>query len=271
MANKLITQLTATELYQSRILGKPILKLSHPISTIQQGYEIQHQLFHMIQGKKNNTCTRFFKIANTNQSSQSFLQLFEPFYGQVPSSHIHYYRKNQKHTINIDISKCNVRLIELEFAFRMGADGKIPDAIIPSIEIVHSSFVDWRSQSAPSLIADLACNFCFILGEPIPWNEHNNNISLPFPKFHVISTKHNSEITRTNGNPANVMGHPLNVLEWFIKQQQSNSNLPFLKSGDIVSTGVCSDPPYYYARSGDIITVNYGPTFGGEEMIFHIT
>ena len=86
-----------------------------------------------------------------------------------------------------------------------------------------------------------------ILGDP---QEHWRTIDFP---NHPVQLLVNHKIV-SEGNGANVLGNPLNVMAWLANHLQSRGLS--LKSGDIVTTGTACD--VYNAEAGDNITADFG-------------
>ena len=198
-----------------------------------------------------------YKAANTNETSQKFLSLPDPFFGPllVPEN-----RPNA--TANLTqtfkgISKLWVKLCEPEFALQGGENGEIT-AVAPAIEIVHSSFLDWKQVGALSLIADLACNGAWFRGPSVPISQAR----LEGCSLYVNGKKH------SDGHASKVLGSPMTVVNK-LKAFLEKNGLDYisqgsLKPGDWISTGVCVDPPYHICSPGDDILVKFS---GGIEPI----
>jgi 2-keto-4-pentenoate hydratase len=151
--------------------------------------------------------------------------------------------------------------VEAEFAFEMARD--LPPAtaprsrneiaaavkgVIPGIEIVDSRFDDWTTIGAPSLIADNACNAAWVKGAIVTdWQ----SIDLAAQAVRVIV---NGKVLR-EGTGSNVLGHPLNALEWLVNSL-SERGLG-LKTGQYVTTGVTTE--VYMGERGDRIIADFGP------------
>lgn len=180
----------------------------------------------------------------------------------------------------IDVSKMNVKLIEPEYGFLLGKDIK-PDAstddivdaiykVVPAIEIVHSSFDDWKKASVGQLIADLACNGCWIYNEhsdPLTQEQKAKIKDLKYLAFHsnylhVQKTGNLTweDIISNRSKPAQQgiglrVGDPFDVLVWLVKELSKDNN--HLKKGEFVTTGITVDPPYTTADEGKKIIVDF--------------
>jgi 2-keto-4-pentenoate hydratase len=202
------------------------------------------------------------KIACTNVTAQQQLSVDGPFRGRLLS---HFCYDSPAH---LDTNDFFMRVIEAEFGFRMARDltpaphtrDEIADAIegvIPAIEIVDSRFDDWTTIGAASLTADNACNAAWVKGALLTkWRE----IDLAAQLVRVIV---NGRVER-EGSGANVLGHPLNAMEWLVNSLAAGGL--GLKAGEYVTTGVTT--VVYMAERGDHITADFGPV-GSAEVTFY--
>ena len=119
-----------------------------------------------------------YKAACTSQIAQAALEIDRPLFGQLMS---HSSRPSGSALAASDFVH---RVIEAEFAFRMGADA-IPragghtidsiaaciDAVIPAIEVVDYHYVAW-TIGALQVAADNAIHGAWVYGEPVTdWAE----------------------------------------------------------------------------------------------------
>jgi 2-keto-4-pentenoate hydratase len=248
----------ATLLFQARKFGFRLHEMPPNIrpDTINEAYDVQNRLKQMMLNVNAGRNLIGYKAANTNPSSQQFLQLNEPFFGPLISSEYVGLVGTSRHPaiIKSGMKYLNVRLCEPEFAFLIGEERKLV-GVAPALEIVHSSYLDWKTVGAPSLIADLACNGGWIRGEAVPLS---SNIELKGCKLLV------NENAFGFGHANKVMGTPLNVIETFLKQPQSLN----LKEGDWITTGVCVDPAsYHYLSKGDRVEVQFEGGIGSVAII----
>jgi len=204
-----------------------------------------------------------YKIACTSKSARDFLNFYEPFYGRLLSPFVHV------SPARLSANDFSMRVIEPEFAFRIAKDlpasaapyrmdtiATAVDAVLPAIEIVETSYIDWTKVDVPSLIADNGCNGAWVQGPSYPdWEK------IDFPAHQVTLVVNGKQIRRGQGDA--IMGHPFNALTWLANTlcQQGSG----LKAGDLVSTGTCTD--VYEAEAGDDIRVDFG-TIGAVELLF---
>jgi 2-keto-4-pentenoate hydratase len=69
-----------------------------------------------------------------------------------------------------------------------------------------------------------------------------------------VSVTVNGKVLR-EGSGGNVLGHPLNALEWLVNNLSARGL--GLKAGQYVTTGVTTE--VYMAERGDRITAHFGP------------
>ena len=134
-----------------------------------------------------------------------------------------------------------LRGIECEFAFQLAADfepreepyeleeaAERVSAPIPAIEIVSPRLDHPIRYGAPSAIADCGVNGALVLGAAaLDWQA----LDLA---THLVRLEIDGE-RKAEGTGALVLGHPLNVLTWFVNRYTASGRT--LPAGQIVSTG----------------------------------
>jgi len=162
------------------------------------------------------------------------------------------------------------RLIEPEFAFRLGADlpprealynrEEIAAAVVslhPAFEVVTSAYgAAWADAGLAQLIADNGVHGCLVLGPGTgDWR------GLDLAAHEVVFEKDGAAVGRGTG--ANALGHPLNALAWLADLGALEGR--GLKAGDLVTTGLVT--PFAYAEAGDRLRADYG-SLGAVELRF---
>ena len=215
-----------------------------------------------------------FKVAATNRKVQDLLGIEEPFSGCLFRERVH------QSPAELPAGDFAFRLIEPEFAFRLGADlpardaaydrGEVGQAVAslhPAFEVVTSAYgAAWTGLSAPALIADNAIHGAFVLGRGVagpgvdgPGVKDWRGLDLA---AHPVILFHNgTEAGRGSG--ANALGHPLNALAWLADQGVLGGR--GLKAGDLVTTGLVT--PFVYAEPGDQVRADFG-ALGEVELRF---
>ena len=231
-------------------------------ATPEAGYECQDQVVKRLLEHYGGQVVGY-KIACPNRLAQELLNLDGPFCGSLMSAFCF------DSPAKLRASNYSARVVEAEFAFRMGRDlpaaseplsreyiaGAIETAI-PSIEIVDSRFMSWTRVGAPSLIADCACNAAWVRGPEVSnWG----GIDLAAQPVRLVV---NGEVVHRGSGEA-VLGHPLNAIRWLVDTLHSRGL--GLKKGHWVTTGVTTE--VYFAEAGDHIVADFGP-IGTAEVIF---
>jgi 2-keto-4-pentenoate hydratase len=201
-----------------------------------------------------------YKIGCTSASAAEYLGLSGPFYGNLFSA------LTFDSPVRLPASRFFQRVIESEFAFRIGCDlapgasrREIEDAIdgvIPGIEIADSRYTSWRTMGAFALIADAACHGGWIRG-PLYRNWRDIDLAAQRVELHA-----NGKLVGS-GSGAAVLGHPLNALEWLV--QMLGGKRIGLKAGEFITTGVTTET--YLGEAGDRIHADFGPV-GSVELAF---
>ena len=231
-------------------------------ATPEAGYECQDQVVKRLLEHYGGQVVGY-KIACTNRLAQELLNLDGPFCGSLMSAFCF------DSPAELRASNYSARVVEAEFAFRMGRDlpaaseplsreyiaGAIETAI-PSIEIVDSRFTSWTTVGAPSLIADCACNAAWVRGPEVSnWMD----VDLAAQQVRLLV---NGEVVH-RGSGGAVLGHPLNAIRWLVDTLHSRGL--GLKKGHWVTTGVTTE--VYFAEAGDHVVADFGP-IGTAEVTF---
>lgn len=251
-------------LAQARINHKRLPELPAPVrpKTPADAYDVQDALIDRLLAHYGGSVIGY-KIACTNVTAQRQLNAEAPFAGRLLSPFFF------ESPARVEAAPFFMRVVEAEFAFEMARDlpptsaprsrqeiAAAVKAVIPGIEIVDSRFNDWTTIGAPSLIADNACNAAWVKGSAVTdWQ----GIDLAVQAVRVTV---NGELLR-EGSGANVLGHPLNALEWLVNSLSARGL--GLKAGQYVTTGVTTE--VYMAERGDRITADFGPV-GSVDLTF---
>lgn len=194
------------------------------------------------------------KIGASNPIHQEMLGLDAPFYGALLSPFIH----DSPAEIPADASF--MRLLEVEFAFRLSADLPPRDApydersivaavatVIPSLEIVDSRYVEWTTIGGLHLIADNAAAGHWVHGvesadlDAIDFTDHATELWI-------------NGALREHGNARDVFGNPLAGLAWLANAMIAQGE--HLKAGEVVTTGASN--PILPAEKGDRVVADFG-------------
>jgi 2-keto-4-pentenoate hydratase len=137
----------------------------------------------------------------------------------------------------------HMRVVEAEFAYRMGADvgpGASADDVLAAVDGLHlavevpdSRFSRFEVVGAAQLMADCACAGRFVLGPDIPgWQE------LDLSTWGTALWINGAEAA--TGSGGNVLGDPRTALGW-IADDLLHYGL-HLRAGDVVTTGTTTAP-----------------------------
>ena len=197
-----------------------------------------------------------WKIAATSQAVQQHIGVSGPLAGRLLASRCH----SPGSVISLQGNR--MRVIEAEFAFRLGRDvtgtaaqplavQEVMSAVADlhlAIEIPNSRYANFVTAGEGALIADFACACHVVLGEAVqqPWR------SLDLAA-HQVSALVNG-VTVAQGQGANVLGDPRWALTWLANELIGQGRC--LKAGDTVITGTCVVP--VPVQEGDAVTVDFG-------------
>jgi 2-keto-4-pentenoate hydratase len=176
-----------------------------------------------------------WKVGCTAAETQRLFNIEEPFYGPVLAPVVF------RSPAELAAADFPLRGIESEFAFQLMADVEPRDkpyrveevaerasAPIPAIEIVGTRLDHPIRHGAPSAIADCGLNGGLVLGAAtLDWQ------ALDLATHAVRLTVDGEQ--KGAGTGSLVLGHPLNVLTWFVNRFTAGGRT--LPAGQVVSTG----------------------------------
>ena len=216
-----------------------------------EGYAVQAALERQADGD-----VLGWKIAATSRAGQAHINVDGPLAGRIFSERV------LEPGAEIPLRGNNMRVAELEFAFRMardlppragghGADavrGAV-DALVPAVELPASRYADYRAVGAPALIADNSCAHLFVFGTPFEdavWRDRD------LKDWTVSAEVAGRGVTEGAGR--NVLGDPWTALAWLVEECSAHGIA--LKAGQLVSTGTCLVP--VPVSEGDMLTADFG-------------
>ena len=252
----------ARELLDMRATGRVVsdLPLSLRPATLSEAYAVQDRLVAALLAP-DASCIGY-KVACTSEIAQAALQIDRPVFGRLMT------HTTSASAATLAAELFTHRVIEAEFAFRVGADvepvagghtratiAEHIDALIPGIEIVDYRFESW-AVGALRIAADNAIHGWWIRGEPVSsWRDHDLAAA-------AVSVTRNGVVV-TTGSGAAVLGHPLDVMAWLANELPSYGRM--LHEGDLVTTGVATD--VFEAQAGHTGVADFGP-FGSVTVTF---
>ena len=242
----------AALLLEARGARRPLAALPDDCrpATLEEGYRIQDAFVAQAGGR-----LAGFKIGATSPRAQNFLEVDEPFAGCVLEGAL------LDSPAEIPAGDFIFRLVETEFAVRLGADlpaARAPynrDAVRAAVASVHPAFEivtcalgDWARQGAPSLVADNGVHGALVLG---PACTEWRAFDLP---GHAVTLTVNGEPAGT-GTGANTLGDPMLALAW-LANQRAGRGLG-LEAGQVITTGVVTE--FLELDAGDTALGDFGP------------
>lgn len=196
-----------------------------------------------------------WKIAATSTAGQNHIGVDGPLAGRILAERVY------PDGATLPFGGNAMRVVEAEFAFRMGRDlapratpyevAEVMDAVADlhaAIEIPDSRYEDFVTAGAAQLIADNACAHDFVLGPQAPESWRGIDLSR-----HEVKGVVTGKIDR-DGIGANVLGDPRLALTW-IANELSGIGVT-LKRGQVVTTGTCLVP--MAVAPGDEVTCDFG-------------
>jgi 2-keto-4-pentenoate hydratase len=204
-----------------------------------------------------------WKIAATSKAGQAHINVEGPMAGRLLAERV------VEDGATVSLAGNRMRVVEPEFAFRMGADlaprprpyavEEVMAAVAslhPAIEVPDSRFEDFTRVGEAQLIADDACAHLFMLGKAATgWRD------LDLARYPVTG-RVTGRLER-EGSGANVLGDPCLALAW-LANELSGLGIT-LKAGAVVTTGTCVTP--LPVAPGDEAVADFG-RFGRVSLRF---
>ena len=216
-----------------------------------QGYAAQKALF-----DATGDVAIGWKIAATSKAGQQHIGVSGPLAGRLLAS------RRLPPGAQVSLANNLMRVMEPEFAFRMGSDvlamgdkplemaqvmSHVQDLHL-AIELPDSRYEDFVHVGEAMLLADFACANLLVLGEPVthPWR------ALDLSQHAVQVQRHGTVVAQGSG--ANVLGDPRLGLTWLANELISHGM--HLRKGDTVITGTCVVP--VPLNEGDDMLADFG-------------
>jgi 2-keto-4-pentenoate hydratase len=192
-----------------------------------------------------------WKIAATTTAGQAHIGVTGPLPGLL------FERFRHEPGDELASDGMHMRVVEAEFAYRMGAD-VAPDAGLAevlaavdglhlAVEVPDSRYERYEKVGAPQLIADCACAGRFVLGPEVPgWADLD--LSTRGTTVWINGTE------AAAGSGGNVMGDPRVALTWIAEDLRRYGR--GLRAGEIVTTGTTTAP--VPVGPGDEVRADFG-------------
>jgi 2-keto-4-pentenoate hydratase len=182
-----------------------------------------------------------WKIAATSINGQRHIGVDGPLAGRILAERV------IADGGNFTLGTSLMRVAELEFAFRMGADlapraaeytqDEVLSAVAtlhPAIELPDSRFAHFETAGLAQLVADNACAHYFVLGPAAAADWRALDLAAhPGKAFR-------GGALAEEGMGANVLGDPRIALTWLANELSRHGMT--LKAGQVVTTGTCVKP-----------------------------
>jgi len=210
-----------------------------------------------------------WKIAATSAAGQAHINVSGPLPGRILSRFVHAVGQA------VSLSGNRMRVVEPEFAFRLGADlppqaapRTQPEVLAavaslhPAFELPDSRYTDFSIAGEAQLLADDACCGEFVFGAAAPEGWREKDLSAA----QVLATVRDAAgavRTRREGVGSAALGDPRAALTWLVNALSVRGIT--LAAGMTVSTGTCMAP--LAIAPGDRVSADYGP-FGQIELRF---
>jgi len=208
-----------------------------------------------------------WKIGATSAAGQAHIQVDGPLAGRILEGFV------EPVGATLSLAGNRMRVVEPEFAFRMGADlppratpytvDEVVAAVAtlhPAFEVPDSRFTDFARAGKAQLIADDACCGRFTFGQAAPsaWRDTD----LAAHRVHAVVRGADDRVRYTrDGEGRALLGDPRTALAWLANELSSLGI--GLRAGDWASCGTCMVP--LEILPGDRVAADYG-TFGCIEI-----
>lgn len=199
-----------------------------------------------------------WKIAATSAAGQKHIGVTEPLAGRLFADFV------LPDGASLPAEPLQMRVVEAEFAFRMGSDlgprvakyemdevcAAIADLHL-AIEIPDARFEPFDTIGPAQIAADDAFAAWFVLGPKVdrPKIGGWQNLDLPNQRVRVLK---NAQIA-AEGTGANALGDPRLALTWLANERAKRGD--GLKAGEIITTGTCITP--LEIAAGDAIVAEF--------------
>lgn len=181
-----------------------------------------------------------WKIATTSTAGQKHIGVTEPLAGRLFADFV------LRDGASLPAAPLQMRVIEAEFAFRMGRDLDTRAAVYEmdevcaaiadlhlAIEIPDARFEPFDNIGPAQIAADDAFAAWFVLGSKV---EGWADLDLPTQPVRVWK---NGKVA-AEGTGANALGDPRLALTWLANERSKRGG--GLKAGEIITTGTCITP-----------------------------
>ncbi len=201
-----------------------------------------------------------WKIAATSAAGQAHIQVDGPLAGRILSGFLH----PMGSTLSLQGNR--MRVVEPEFAFRMGADlppreapyteAEVMAAVAtlhPAFELPDSRYADFTRAGKAQLIADDSCAGRFLFGPAAPPTWRDMGLAA-HPVHATVKGADGQPRYVRDGEGRALLGDPRIALTWLANELSALGI--GLKAGDWASCGTCMVP--LQIHEGDRVVADYG-------------
>ncbi len=164
------------------------------------------------------------------------------------------------HTSAFEAASPSAVIAEAEYTVRLAKDvparsrpytgiemADFVGAVVPSIEIVVSRFVEGSAPGLFSTVADNSNHGWLVLGIPISQWQPLDLVNQP------VTLLVNASVV-ASGKGSDILGHPFEVVAWFANHC-ADKGKP-LREGEVIATGACAK---FTVHAPCTVTADFGP------------
>jgi 2-keto-4-pentenoate hydratase len=201
-----------------------------------------------------------WKIAATSAAGQAHINVGGPLPGRILSDFVH------PDGATVSLAGNRMRVVEPEFAFRLGADlparaapytaAEVLAAVAtlhPAFEVPNSRFAEFTRAGEAQLLADDACCGEFVFGAAAPAGWQRLDLAAHRVRARVTDAAGRERLAR-EGEGRAALGDPRTALQWLANELSARGLA--LRAGQTVSTGTCMVP--LDVQAGDEVHADYG-------------
>lgn len=249
MTSKTISQI-ARKIFNANLKREDFLPIKNNDGTfidLDDAYDIQDELYKILQKETDAGPITAYKIALTSDAMQKLCDVDTPVFGKAFTKQIYKSPYSQR-------SEDYIRLgLEFEVAFELKKDvplhetlfttaniGEYIESCMPAFELIDDRNADYQTLDAASILMDRCWCAGIVLGDPVTdW--HSLDLA------HLAATHYRNGVLSGTSKTGDALGHPLEGLVAIVNHEQQRGNN--LKKGDIFITG--SSQKTEFVKSGD--------------------
>lgn len=183
-----------------------------------------------------------YKVSLTSKQTQDMFDADSPLYGQQVDRHF------LPAPAVVKLDTLMEPLLEVELAFRAKEDLHSSDSledllhkttVAGALEVPDSRFADWfPSLGKYNVMSDCAVGGLVVYGQESPTDQLFSSVD---ELAQVNAKLSHDEKEESTGSSSEVLGNPLNSLQWLVKKLESQGKT--FRAGQLVSSGTFVLPP----------------------------